>query len=235
MLFASGLLSERWEMPAGKQSGTVGLHAGWDSYHPGRGYYGHWAQSQEGERNLKTLFQCRIRAQIFCSSLYRGAVIWLEPWRVSPNAFGNGDKYSLARESQRTTRAKDVVWCDTDSHEVVDVNDKGLIWEGRAKEREGWVGLGEGKWTIWFYSKPTVNDAFWRCDRYRTVFYLLCPVLRRSLWQICMLAVDCSATHVYTDFVESGWINTTEAAHYFSWIREGARATLRSRRHWWCW
>lgn len=29
------------------------------------------------------------------------------------------------RESQRTTRAKDVVWCDTDSHEVVDVNDKG--------------------------------------------------------------------------------------------------------------
>ena len=46
-------------------------------------------------------------------------------------------------------RAKDVVWCDTDSHEVdVDVNDKGSTIGGEGKRKKGWIRLREGKWTI---------------------------------------------------------------------------------------
>lgn len=72
----------------------------------------------------------------FLSFLYRGAVIWLEPWRVSPNAFGNGDKDSLA------TRGKANEWLEPKTlsgairilMKLLNVNDKGVVWEN---EREG--------------------------------------------------------------------------------------------------
>lgn len=57
----------------------------------------------------------------------------METVKVSPNAFGNGDKKKKSKDTHRwshvkpteMTRAKDVVWCDMDSHEVVDVVDSG--------------------------------------------------------------------------------------------------------------
>lgn len=79
-------------MPAGQQSGAVGLHAGRDRHHTWRGYRGLRAQGQEGERNLREPHDVNSGLKFSDLRLQRGAVKLVETVKVSPNAFGNGDK-----------------------------------------------------------------------------------------------------------------------------------------------